>query len=255
MEEKNRSLLVMAIAVTVIAAIFVSFGLPALTNQIPVVTLADISQTPPPGPGQEILPVEVDPDTVRDVVAALSRPENYARTLTVTLSWGENGSATRQVKTWAAEDRVKTEISGASSVQHRLVSGGTLFLWYDGDKDWKELPADSRTADLAQRIPTYDDVSELGPDRILRADYELRNGKGCVFVEAEDPDWGTMDRYWIEASTGLLAAFETEENGRTVYAVEETAFSAPFSDGSVFLLPDGSAPPSVREEAGTPDQE
>ena len=64
MGENNRRVLVAAIAVTVLAAVFVSFGLPALTSRIPQVTLADLDQPAPQEPDQQFLPVEVTPDTV-----------------------------------------------------------------------------------------------------------------------------------------------------------------------------------------------
>ena len=44
MDQKNRTILVLAIAVTVFAAVFVSLGLPALTGRAPEVVLPDVNQ-------------------------------------------------------------------------------------------------------------------------------------------------------------------------------------------------------------------
>ena len=87
MDQKNRTILVLAIAVTVFAAVFVSLGLPALTGRAPEVVLPDVNQEAVSTEGRDFLPVEVRPDTVQSVIASLSRPESYHRQLTVRLFW------------------------------------------------------------------------------------------------------------------------------------------------------------------------
>lgn len=250
MNEKNRRVLVVAIAVTVLAAVFVSFGLPAITGRIPQVTLADLDQPVPQETNQQLLPVEVTPDTVQSVVATLSRPESYSRALTVTLYWGEEGKGDQQVQMWADSGWVKTAVTSGSGVQHRLVGDDKLRLWYDGDTDWKEIPADSRTQDLAQHIPTYEDVLSAGKEDITKASYVTRDGKDCIYVEVRQEGSDASDRYWIETATGLLAFCETVEGEKTVYAMEETEYSAPLEDTAVFTLPDGSLPSVFQEEGG-----
>ena len=212
-EQKNRTVLVIAIAITVIVAVFVSFGLPALTGQVPEVSLPDISQEGQGG--GDLLPVEVTPDTVQNVIATLSRPESCYRELTVTLYWS-GGSSSSKVQIWADGDYVKTVVGVGGVTQHRLVGDGKLCLWYGGDKAWKEVPADEDSFDLAQRIPTYEDVLALDRTAITDAGYQVKNGKDCVFVEVRDADLGYLDRYWVETATGLLCAAETLADGVTV---------------------------------------
>ena len=212
-EQKNRTVLVIAIAITVIVAVFVSFGLPALTGQVPEVSLPDISQEGQGG--GDLLPVEVTPDTVQNVIATLSRPESCYRELTVTLYWS-GGSSSSKVQIWADGDFVKTVVGVGGVTQHRLVGDGKLCLWYGGDKAWKEVPADEDSFDLAQRIPTYEDVLALDRTAITDAGYQVKNGEDCVFVEVRDADLGYLDRYWVETATGLLCAAETLADGVTV---------------------------------------
>lgn len=95
MDQKNRTILVLAIAVTVFAAVFVSLGLPALTGRAPEVVLPDVNQEAVSTEGRDFLPVEVRPDTVQSVIASLSRPESYYRQLTVRLFWAEEAPPTR----------------------------------------------------------------------------------------------------------------------------------------------------------------
>lgn len=59
---------VLAIAVTVFAAVFVSLGLPALTGRAPEVVLPDVNQEAVSTEGRDFLPVEVRPDTVQSVI-------------------------------------------------------------------------------------------------------------------------------------------------------------------------------------------
>ena len=248
MGDKNRRVLVAAIAVTVLAAVFLSFGLPALTGRTPKVTLADPDQPVASETGQQLLPVEVTPDTVQSVIATLSRPESYSRSMTVTLYWGENGKGEQQVRMWADDGYVKTTVTSGSGVQHRLVGDGKLRLWYDGDTVWKEVPAGSHSADLAQHIPTYEDVLSADESEITRASYVDREGKDCIYVEMVRE--GVTDRYWIETATGLLAFCVTLEGDKTVYTMEETDYTSPLEDASVFLLPDGSMPSAIQQESG-----
>lgn len=252
MDQKNRTILVIAIAITVLAAVFVSFGLPSLMG-VPEVTLPDLSQEGT-GENREFLPVEVTTDTVQSVIATLNRPDSYYRELTVTLSWN-GGSASDQIRIWADGGYVKTAVTTGGTTQYRLVGDGTLYLWYAGDRTWKETRLGDSAADLAQRIPTYEDVLKLDPARINAAGYETRNGKDCIYVEVRDEDLNSLDRYWIETATGLLCGAETQENGRTVYEMTATALRAPLEDGVSFALPDGtvlheSSAVAVQQEDG-----
>ena len=253
MEQKNRTILVIAIAITVFAAVFVSFGLPSLTGRVPEVVLPDVSQEIA-GENQDYLPVEVTPETVQAVIATLSRPESYQRELNVTLFWS-GGSSSAQVRIWADGGYVKTDITTGGAVQHRLVGDGKLYLWYGGDRTWKELTAGETTGDLAQRIPTYEDVLALDPEQITDAGYERRENKDCIYVEVKNPDLDTLDRYWIETATGLLWGAETLEGDQKVYEMTETSCTIPLGEEIAFSLPDGtvlhtSSAVSVQEENG-----
>ena len=241
MEQKNRTAVVVAIGIVILAAVFLSFGFPALTNSIPEVTLPDLSASGDLAPGGEnALPLEVTPETVQSVVATLERPENYERSLTVTLCWGESGSAASTVRVWADAPFVQTEVTAPNGeVQNRLVGEDTLAFWYNGDSRWKERPLEGESAagDLAQRIPTYEDILALEPSQITEAGYQSKNGHNCVYVQAQIGD--DFERYWVETATGLLYAAETVSGGKVVYSMTETARSAPMSESHRFALPDG----------------
>ena len=248
MRDQNRRVLVVVIAVTVLAAVFLSFGLPALSVRTPKVTLAAPDQPIASETGDQLLPVEVTPDTVQSVISTLSRPESYSRSMTVTLYWGEKGQGDQKVQMWADDGYVKTTVTSGSGIQHRLVGDGKLRLWYDGDTTWKEIPAGSHSADLAQHIPTYEDVLSADKSEITEASYVHKGDKDCIYVEVIQN--GVTDRYWIETATGLLAFCETLEGEKVVYSMEETDYTSPLEDTTVFLLPDGSMPSAIQQEGG-----
>ena len=236
-EQKNRTILVVAIAVTVLVAVFVSLILPTLTNRPPEVVLPSVEQDIPGAEGKAFLPVEVTPDTVQKVIASLSRPESYYRQLTVGLYWN-GGSGGSQIEIWADGGYVRTAISAGDITQYRLVGDGKLRLWYAGDKTWKETSTQPETADLAQRIPTYEDVLALDPEKITSAAYEQKNDKSCIFVEIDNGQDG-VDRYWIDTESGLLCAAESSSEDRITYEMTEIQLTTPLAAGVTFTLPNG----------------
>lgn len=236
MEQKNRTFLVIAIGVTVLAAVFFSIVLPAITGKAPEVLLPDVNKQT--GQTQEnYLPVTVTPETVQSVIASLSRPDSYRSTQTVGLYW-DGGASADQVEIWADGGYVRTAVTSGGTTQYRLVGDGKLRLWYAGDQNWQETDAHDATADLAQRIPTYEDVLDLEAEAITDAGYEEKNGSYCIYVAVSVVE-GVQDRYWIDTASGLLCGAETYEGDRKVYEMVQTQFSSPLEEGTVFSLPDG----------------
>ncbi|MEG1999895.1 MAG: hypothetical protein RR053_00680, partial [Evtepia sp.] len=130
MGTRNRIVIVLLIAATMIAGVLASFGLPLFTEGTPEVRLPDLSQgssagepTDPSGGNlQNFVPVTITPGTVQDVIATLTRPESYERNLTFESFWSQNGvmqAATGTVQVWADGDFFKTTtLLPDGSVQH-----------------------------------------------------------------------------------------------------------------------------------------
>ena len=217
--------MVIAIAITVFAAVFASMVLPALTGRAPEVLLPDVNQETVGEEGKNFLPVEVTPR---------HGPERHRQPLPPgELLPGDHrppvlagGQSSDKVEIWADGDYVRTANTVGGITQYRLVGEGKLRLWYAGDQTWRETDAGDGAADLAQRIPTYEDVLELEPSQITDAGYEEKNGKDCIYVEvaaAQD----NRDRYWIENATGLLCAAESYEGEEKVYEMTEAQLAPP----------------------------
>ena len=161
MDSKKRLAIALAITCLIVVAIFASFGRSLFFVQIPSITLADVdgagSSSSGSSGGQErdqYWQVAVTPETVQSVVATLSRPDSYYRELTVETLWS-GGSYSSTVQYW--EDSGWSHIRqtlASGAVRHDLVGAETAYYWYEGSSTWNSFPADERSADLSQHIPT-----------------------------------------------------------------------------------------------------
>ena len=242
MEQKNRLVIVVAIVALIVGAIIASFGRVLFAANTPEVILPSSSA----GPGnisgtgqQDYQRVAVTTQTVTGVVATLARPASYYRELTVETFW-TGGSSTTQVQVWADgswSHSVQTLPSGA--VRHDLTGGDTVYYWYDGAQEYASAPADRKSSDLAQHIPTYETVLELEPDEITAAGYELRGDLPCILVEVRRSGSDILQRFWIGVNNGLLVSAESEQDGQLIYRM--TAYSpvqSPCPASGSFVLPD-----------------
>lgn len=244
MDDKNSTLLVAAVAVALLAAVLFSIVLPTFTEATPRVVLADPAAAADTAPGDTLTAIAVTPDTVQDMVAVLTRPEQYRRTLTVTLSWQAGGSArsaAEEVETWAEGGYQLTVVRPAAGAARTiLLTPDTQYLWYEGETAYRNFPRGTHSSDLSQGIPTYEDVLALEKGDITLADYVQRDGKNCIYIEAAMPRLGQTACYWIETATGLLYAAQLRaDDGRTVYDMAETSREIPTERPVTFSLPDG----------------
>ena len=245
MDSKKRLAIALAITCLIVVAIFASFGRSLFFVQIPSITLADVdgaeSSSSGGSGGQEgdqYWQVAVTPETVQSVVATLSRPDSYYRELTVETLWS-GGSYSSTVQYW--EDSGWSHIRqtlASGAVRHDLVGAETAYYWYEGSSTWNSFPADERSADLSQHIPTYEEVLELEPERIVEAGFGERDGMSCIYVETDIDELGYLERYWISTDNGLLVGAETEKEGQIVLSMTSTEADVLQQEGN-FTLPDG----------------
>ena len=238
-------MIVAAIVALIVGAIVASFGRVLFAAHTPEVVLpspdsgiGDIS-----GAGsaaQSYQRVEVTTQTVAGVVATLSRPASYYRELTVETFW-TGGSSTVQVQVWADggwSHSVQTLPSGV--VRHDLTGGDAAYYWYDGSQQYETAPADGKSSDLAQHIPTYEAVLELDPSEIVSAGYELRGDLPCILAEVRRAGSPLLQRFWVSVDNGLLVSAESEEDGQLVYRMTAyTPVQSPCPASGSFALPDG----------------
>lgn len=247
MDQKNRMIYSMAVILLIFAALLVSFGRVLFQLDTPDVLLpsTEVNQPgssgvpgqSPSGPDQI---VAVTPQTVQSVIATLERTDSYYRELSIEQFWS-TGSSVTTVRTWT--DRGWSHSyqqlpNGAG--RHDLVGPDTAYYWYDGSSRYGSVPADDRSADLAQRLPTYETVLDLDPDSITNAGYEPKGEIPCVFVESTDVESETVKQYWVSVDSGLLICAELRHQDEVIYRM--TAFQpmqSPCPASALFQLPDG----------------
>ncbi len=245
MDQNNRTRIAVLIAVVVVAAVLGSFGFSLFSNQTPQIVLPTVH---PDGSSGDIstptndtaLRVEVTVDTVQAVIASLDRAGSYYRQSSVQTSWN-GGSAVTSVYTWVDDEYTFVRsVPEAGATRYFLSTKDTVYYWYSGSSVWLTAPENSLSADLTQRIPTYEDVLALDPKDISDAGYGSYGGHPCIYVETRLDEYGYMERYWIGVDSGLLIAAQTVKEDEVVYSLNATSpIQTPCPTDTVFTLPDG----------------
>ena len=257
MERKRRTLFAVLIATIIVLAVFSSFAITLLGQEDYQIKLPDLSgdtQTNSTGdPGNSNGPfirIEVTPKTVQSVIATLDRPRSYYRELNLELWADAQTSVVTTARVWVDGGWTRSSVTAPGGLtQHNLVGGEEHWLWYEGDESALVFPADEIVADLVQRIPTYEDVLELPQRLITAAGYESYAGTDCVFVEIEQDELNSQERYWISVSDGLLMGAERVKDDLVVYRMTAQSTVSPAPLDSSFVLPDGTVLHAVGEEA------
>ena len=239
-------MLAVVIIAVVLAAVLYSFSM-NLFAPTPELVLAnpDATESVEPSSGQTGnrggLMVEVSTHTVQSLIASLTRYESYSRSMTVEYFHQGQPVGTVSVHVWADGGWIRSDVTLASGrVEHAIAGDGQLWLWYNRETAVYTGPAEDLSADLIQRLPTYEDVLALDKDSITDAGYVERDGLPCVFVEAVSAALGYVERYWISETSGLLMAAETEKDGELVYAMSSHEVVSPLDQTTgIFTLPDG----------------
>lgn len=243
MEERKRTALAAIIICVVLAAVLYSFFRNVLPST-PALVLADPDAAASMDPDSQVsdgVSVNVTPQTVQRLVDSLERYESYSRTVTVEYFAAGQSVGTASAQVWADGGWFRTDLTLSSGlVEHSIVGGGRLWLWYGGEERVYSGPAEDMTADLMQRLPSYETVLALDKESITAAGYESWSGQPCVYVEARTLALGYLERYWISENSGLLMAAEMEKDGELIYAMSSQEVVSPLDQtGKIFVLPDG----------------
>ncbi len=249
MEDRNRTIFVILIAVVIAVAIFSSFGLNLFSPDPAQVELPRFTPalTDPPdhtaAAPEDYVRLDVTAETVQSVIRTMTplRPGSYYRTVAVDTFLEDGGVATVQSEIWV--DGGFTRISSTYSsglTEHTLIGEGRAYRWFNENQGWSEWSVEGeRTADLAQHIPTYEDVLALDPASITGAGYGEKNGSACIYAEVAENEVGNRERYWISVSSGLLEAAETWNGDELVLSMTAGEVETPAPPDAAFVLPDG----------------
>ena len=256
MERRKRTLFAVLIATIIVVAVFSSFAMNLFGQDDYHVQLPDLSGETGPDQsgdsaesGDRFIRVEVTPETVQSVISkTLSRPQSYYREISIELWAGEETAALTTAQVWVDGGWTRSDVTAPNGlVQHNLVGEGTRWLWYGEDDAARSLPADQAVSDLVQRVPTYEDVLALPQEEITDAGYEKYARTDCIFVEVEQEELGSYERYWIAVSDGLLVAAERVKEDQMLYRMTVLSTESPAPLNSSFALPDGTVLHTVGE--------
>jgi len=245
LNHNNRIRFAVLIAIILVTAVFGSFGFSLLSAQPPHITLPSLL---PDGSSENVslstedraTRVDVTTKTVQSVIASLDRASSYYRQMSVQTNW-PGGSGIVTVYTWVDDEYTYVRsVPSSGSTRFFLSTKDTVYYWYGGSSTWLTAPVNSLSADLTQRIPTYEDVLALDPEAISDAGYGAYEDYPCIYVETHLDDLGYLERYWIGVDSGLLIAAQTVKEGEVVYSVTATSpILTPCPTDAVFTLPDG----------------
>lgn len=248
MEGKNRTIFVVLIAIVIVVAVFSSFGLNLFMPRTPDVYLPHVTDGggEEPGPGEQTpdryTRVEVLPETVQDVIRTMVplQPKSFYRTVKVETALGDGTMGQTVNRVWVDFGWTMVESAWPSGVtEYTIVGGGKVYRWFSGDWSYKVWDGTEADANMAQRIPGYEDVLDLKRKSITAAGYEEKAGLPCVYVEVAENELGNRERYWVSVETGLLIAAETRKGEETLLLVSSGIVESPAQQGKAFSLPDG----------------
>lgn len=248
MGKNNKLVFSLLIALVIAVAVLSSFGMNIFGPGTPEIQLPSLSQDKDAtsldgdmGEG-EFVQVAITPQTVQSVIAGLNRWASYGRTVTVEVYYGDQASGTFVADVWVDQGWTRVELATpmpAVGMQYTIVGEDTLYRWYGNDRAVTSWPAQDNDPDLAQRIPTYQDVLDLDSDQIVDADYVERDGLACIYVETWVPELAYSERFWVSVDNGLLIAAETWQEEDLLLQMTSSSVNALALDAMDFALPDG----------------
>lgn len=257
MERNKRTVFAVLIATIIVVAVFSSFALNLFNRDKYQIGLPDLSEdvgTEAPGQNDGLanryVRVDITPETVQRVIEkTLSRPQSYARKVQIELWAEEETPSVTTAEVWVDGGWTGSVVtSDRGLVQYNLAGDGTRWIWYEGDETAVSFPAEQNISDLVQRIPTYEDVLKLSKRDITATGYENYAGVDCIYVEVEQKELGSQERYWIAVSDGLLVAAERIKEEQVVYRMTALSTESPAPLSYRFELPDGT-PLHIRESS------
>lgn len=246
----SKRVRVMLMSGIVLIALIIGAGMmltyfyrPMTVETLPEPAAGSASGTP--GPNDKILEnVTVGVDNVQAVIETLRRPESYSRTITVENFFADGGSAGYVITAAVRGRDTAMKIDGSGFRKNVILAGGTLYIWYDGDKDYYTGPAEDLgtepgLSDEFQMVPTYETILALEKDSILDAGFTDFGGENCIYVKYVSGSLGYVTIGYISVKSGLLIGAEQFDGSSRVYSMTASDFVADEPDGAAFTLPDG----------------
>lgn len=237
-----------AVGFIILIVLVVGFLMSGSLRRTSHVTLPDITQQSSSNVGssqygeEAVNKIEVNAETVQSAIATLSRPGAYSRVMIVEWIW-EESSMLSKMTTYVSGDLTRVDsIRADGKIRHVVTDGIRTAVWYDDESTYYLGNAGDISADQEQSVPTYEDVLQMDPSHIAKADYRQFSSENCIFVETVPDEFGIVQRYWVSVASGLLVGAERLDHGTTFYRVaSQQVITETFPTERIFVLPDGTS--------------
>lgn len=186
---------------------------------------------------QSVYDVEISVSNAKQVIASLTRPEDYSCRVENRLAY-TGGSSALYCQRYARGGAVRTDtVDAAGTVQSTLLRVDSIaYAWNVGDRSFYKGSWGDFSDDAAAMLPTYEDVLEDGLAYTAAGKQEIEL-EPCVYVEFEKN--GYRCRYDISAVSGLLRAASFYEGETLVRQVTVSELKLETPADELFQLPNG----------------
>jgi len=243
----KRILIITILGTILIAAALGTMLLtPALNRESAVVELPDtpvIIERPIGAQPDELYRIEVNRETIQDVVSTLLRPETYRRNILIESFW-DGGQAAFNIDVSVSDGITSLSITPPMGAQKRIiVTPDNLYIWYYGDTEpfvgQPDSIGDHRTADEWQMLPTFESVIGLDRNYVVDGGYVEFAGELCIFVLYRSPLLNNLRKYYISLDLGLVIAVEEHDSdGMLIYRMTAGQTIVGDVNPEDFMLPD-----------------
>lgn len=184
--------------------------------------------------------VVITEENVQDVIASLSRPDQYSALVHNTVFYGEGASGTLDCSLYVKNGAQRIDYQEGGVVRRSvLLWQDACYAWRAGDVTPYQGARGSFTLDSESMLPSYETVCALPKEQILAAELKELEGESCIAVSAQD---GELEYgYYISIETGLLRRASIMQGEKTLRAVVADITIEEPAD-SLFVLP-GTAQP------------
>jgi hypothetical protein len=229
-----------AVAIILFLVISLSLNRPKTAEvTLPSAAVSDSAANGPEGSGGDPRTAEVNPSTVRAVLATLSRVDSYSRRITLETFWN-GGSSQTNLSVWVRGESERVIVGEGPRAQNILLKDGEVTIWYDNPAQAYTGPAAEDDADRWQRVIDYESL--LSEDlTITDAAYDEYDGEPCISVSYITPELGYDCRLYISVVSGLLLCSETNDGGALVLRMTGSDLDITTPQDEVFTLPDAAS--------------
>ena len=246
---KHRTLFFVFVAlfillVSVIAILFLPNMSATLINTVP--EHPPEFRSPDSGKPADTEAIVVDKTNVKNIIAAIKRPEEYFSETRSTISH-ESGSASFARQKWVKGNLSRIDVFSSVSSQnpsaHYIYTADLIYAWRPGERTPYKTARGSFEPDDEQMMMSYEDIISANVNDITTAQLTMYDGVSCIYAEVKNPSNNYTNRYWVSYSTGLLVFGQSlNRDGKVVYSVTATQTDVSPQSMDSFRLPNGEFP-------------